>query len=433
MIKFGQLLVLFLPSLLFAEVAEIDYSFRLDKEGGVASLRVDAESGKILEQKVVYQSKHCTAPKKVRPTANPNIVLLTNDSEDEPYLFVVDKTNSRLSRIVELPTTVDEARIARNQALLTCDKDQLVSVDINSRTIMGIWDVGKILKPKGNGPQDVLITKDGRYAIFSFQKDNSTGKKKGGRLALFELPGMILKSDILLARDYRDWDIEEKIRRQGPGLELIFLDEQSNTLISTSDHYGALAVMNWSDVLAGELTTLQYIPTSARGDWGHAFPDRGVMFRNRKRTYCLITNAGVTGGALLFDVATRRVTQFFDTPPGIETPVYFPELSKAFAVCPGKTKKRVVDKVLKTYFPQRQMFVFDFSKSDETVLMKTVNYDDFLFQIGVLPRSDRAPLLAVSIGATEKQAERIMIVDTATQKTLDQKTAIGTVVQFAHP
>ena len=110
---------------------------------------------------------------------------------------------------------------------------------------MGIWNAGKILKPKGNGPQDILLTKDQRYAVFSFQKDSSSGKKKGGRLALFELPGMILKSDIMLARDFRDWNIEKKIRKQGPGLELIFLDERSNTLISTADHYGALAVMSW--------------------------------------------------------------------------------------------------------------------------------------------------------------------------------------------
>ena len=157
------------------------------------------------------------------------------------------------------------------------------------------------------------------------------------------------------------------------------------------------------------------------------------MFRLGKQTYCLITNSGVEGGAVLFDVARRKRVQYYDTPPGLETPVFLTKLSKAFAVCPGKRKERIVDQVIKEYFPRRQLFVFDFASGKEPYAMKTRNYEHFLFQLGLIHRENKLPLFAISIGDEASAANRIMIVDPQTQKTLDRQSSIGNVVQFSHP
>lgn len=415
---------------LFAEPLQIAYCYSKESSGGIAVVSIDDQSGKILHQSVVYESAHCLVPKKLRATDDGRTYLLTHDSDTLPLVFVVDTVDTRSSKLVELPARPDELRIAGPLAIVTCGQDWVVTIDINSRSILGMWDCGKILKPRGNGPQDVLITPDRRYAAVSFQKDSRSGKKWGGRIVLFELPGMNVRSDILLARDYRDWQIDPRIRSSGPGPEVMFLDERADRFLVTLDHYGAVAIMKWSELVAGKLSTIDYLPTSADGSWGVSFPDRGTMFHVSGKPYCLVTNASEQGGAVVIDLVQANVIARFATPPGVDTPCYIPELRAAFAVCPGKTKHREGDEVVKEYFPRNELFVFGFSAPSlpEATLTK-LSRPHNLFALGVLSRANASPYFVLASG--KNRADTLITFDPATRTFLDSQPAIGFVADFA--
>ncbi|MCA9216966.1 MAG: hypothetical protein KDB27_28050 [Planctomycetales bacterium] len=412
-----------------SEELRIGYSFARKGGGGMAMATVEADTGKILSQDIQYQSVYCTAPKKLRSVGDGKTFVMTNDDEMIRTIFVIDIEDSGRSRVVQMPGVPDEVRVAGTQLVITCSRDFLATVDINSRRILGMWDVSQLLKPPGNHPQDILVVPDGKHAIVSFQKDSPGGKKLGGRLVVFTLPGMDVVSDVVLGRDYEHWELKNSIRKTGPGLELIFLDERNDTVLSTADHYGAVALLRWSELFAGKLNTLEYLSTATDRSWGYSFPDRGVQFEIGSNSYCLVCNAGADGGAVIVDLEQWKIVHRMRTRFGLEKPIFLPELGKAFSSCPGKHKTRVRSEVVKKYEPHPVLSVFDF---DETDIAKTsvrpIRMKANLFQIGVLHRDGRTPLFIMSCG--QDAGTRVLIFDPATERLLDDQSAIGAVVQF---
>lgn len=408
---------------------DIAYSFKRGNRGGLAMATIDSQTGKILHQNVKYESAHCPAPKKVRPVGDGKTFIVTHADETRPFVFIIDTHDRQLNRLIELPGMPDEVRIVGTQAITTCSKDFIVAIDIPSRRILGMWDASSYLAPPGNHPQDILITPDGKHAIVSFQKDSPGGKKLGGRLTMFKLPGMDIVSDIVLGRDYDGWELENKIRKTGPGLELIFLDEENDTLLSTADHYGAVALMRWSEFKLGQLKRLEYRSTALNQSWGHSFPDRGIRVQIGERSYCLICNAGANGGSVIVDFKTWGVVHRMPTRFGLEKPVYIPELKKAFATCPGKHKTRVRGTIVKTYKPTSSLTVFEFdSTNPKRTSVRTIPLTENIYQMGVLRRDGTTPLLVLTSG--ENQASRIVVFDPTTEAVLDNHKSIGSPIQF---
>ena len=413
----------------FASELTLQYSFVGTLSGGLAQIELDSKSGKITGQKILFESKHCRFPKKVRPVKDGRTVLLTNDSKDQPYLFIIDTINTRQSRIVEMKSQPDEVRISGAQAIVTCGDDWIATVDINSRTILGSWDSSNLTRIKWNGPEDIFVTPDNEHAIISFQKDSKKGKRKGGRLIVFQLPGMRLVSDVALARDYEKWVLKNRIRKLGPGPELIFLDQKNDTILSTLDNYGAVVFLKWSELKTGKLSEFKYLPTSRDYSWGTSFPDRGSLFQLDGKSTALIMNAGTEGGAVLLDVAARNVVHYFEVPSGLEVPHFVPQLNRAFAVCPGKTKERRADTVIKTYEPKKALFVFELGGKPT---VKEIERRRYLFQLQPVPRVNQLPLMVISAGETSKRADTLLVFDPQTMKFVDQKRALGKIGQFAH-
>ena len=417
------------PTTVWSDKLDIAYSFKRGNRGGLAMATIDSATGKILHQNVKYESGHCPTPKKVRPVGDGKTFIVTHDDETRPFVFIIDTHDPQLNRLIELPGMPDEVRIVGTQAIVTCSRDFIVTVDIPSRRILGMWDASNYLTPPGNHPQDILITPDEKYAIVSFQKDSPGGKKLGGRLTMFKLPGMDIVSDIVLGRDYNGWELENKIRKTGPGLELIFLDEKNNTLISTADHYGAVALMRWSEFKLGQLKKLEYRSTAFDQSWGHAFPDRGIQVNIGDRSYCLICNAGAKGGSVIVDLKTWSVVHRMQTRFGLEKPVYIPELKKAFATCPGKHKTRTRGTIVKTYEPTSGLTVFEFDATDpKKTAVRTIPQAENTYQMGVLKRHGTTPLFVLTSG--QDQASRIVVFDPAKETVLDNQKSIGTAVQF---
>ena len=412
-----------------SEELEIGYSFRRSNRGGLAIATIDGDDGKILRQEVKYESHHCPDPKKVRPVGDGKTFLLTHANESRPFVFIVDTQDPQLSRQIELPGMPDEVRIAGTQAIVTCAKDHIATIDIVSGRVLAIWDVSDELNPPGNHPQDILITPDAKHAIISFQKDSPGGKKLGGRLAVFALPGMDVVADVLLGRDYEGWKLANKIRKTGPGLELIFLDEENDTILSSSDHYGAVALLRWSELQAGKLKDLEYRSTAFDKSWGHSFPDRGTQFVHNGKSYCLICNAGSKGGSVIVDLQSWEVVRRMQTRFGLEKPEFVPQLKRAFSTCPGKHKVRKRKEIVKTYRPQPVLTVFEL---DGGHIVKTkvreIPHCANLFQIGVLKRERKLPLLVLTSGKTI--ANRIIVFDPSTETILDSKPTIGSAIQF---
>ena len=408
------------------QVAEIGYSFQNGKAGGVAVAQIDTTSGKILDSKVLFESPDCRQPLKVRQTANQEYIV-TNIDEDNPSIFITG--NAKKLRQIELPTIPDDLQIADNQGLVTCDKDIIVAFDIERAKIIRSWDVGKLYRPRANGPESIFISSDKKYAVISFQKDNKTGKERGNRLGVYELPKMIQVADLQLPRDRKELHIEGNKKEQGPGPEVVIVSD--NTLSVTLDLYGAVGFMDWQAAIGNKIKNWSAVPTSLDGQWGIAFPDRVRKIQFGTHTTLLVFNAGVDGGAVLISPKQRRVLWKRPVPPGLERAIYLPKQRMAFSVCSGKTKTRRTSAIEKTYAPQPYLFAFDFSSSQafaEAPVEKIELTDKFAIKISrVSPGSN---LLLIAVGTKAQQPDELITYDPLKRKILDRQPIVGILGRF---
>lgn len=423
------MLLLFGLQAAWADIAEIGYSFSRDGGGGVVVVHVDTTTGKIVDQRILLESPKCAHPAKVR-LAGGNQLLLTNETPDPagPHLFLIEDADPPQVRSLVLPALPDEVRANGGFALLTCEDDWVARVDLNAAKVVGRWNAEDILDPPGNGPQDVFFGAAGQHVVVSFQKDSRTGKKLGSRIVVFRLPNLDVVADDRLPRNMPELHIEGNNREGGPGPEVIHVSEQNNTIVVTLDLYGAVAVADWSPLLAGDTVDWLYLSTATDGSWGNAFPDRMSVFRVARREVALVANAGSAGGMVLLDVKARKFIWQSATPPGLEAPVYVPGVRKAYSVCSGKTKRREGMEVEKTYRPQKGVYVCDFSSKQAARENQVEQIPTERLMYRITGVGENEPWLLLAGG--KDGPDTIMVLDARTGKFVDEQSAIGTLVRF---
>jgi hypothetical protein len=416
------------------DVAEVGYGFARDGGGGVVVVAVDTAAGKILDQRILFESAECTNPEKLRRSVARKQLLLTSETSraSGPHLFLIDDNGEPRVRSLALPEMPDEVRVAGDFAVATCEDDWMVQVNLDSAAVVGKWNAEDILDPPGNGPEDLCFTADGPYVAVSFQKDSGSGKKRGSRIGIFRLPEFDVVADAQLPRNKPELHNANNNKETGPGPEVIHISEQNNTIVVTLDLYGAVAVADWKPLLAGKPVTWSYLSTATDGSWGTAFPDRMGVFQLDGREVALVTNAGEAGGVALLDVKAREIIWRQKTPAGLETPVYIPAVRKAYAVCSGKTKQRRLKETEKTFHPRSGVYVCDFSSAESSPAawrereVTTIETERILYRITDV--EEGTPWLLVAGG--EGSADTLMILDARSGRFVDEQPTIGALSRF---
>ena len=412
-----------------AQTVSIAYSFRKDESGGVALVEIDPSTGRMLADRVILDSPECREPTKVRRAGDGQSLVVANVAPDGPQLFVIPLTGDSPAHAVQLKATPDDLEVVGHLAIISGETDVLAAVDLRTRKTSD-WDVDETLKPPANDPEDVYITRDQRYAVISFQKDGEKGKKRGNRLAVYQLPQLKLLADLPLERTRPDLHIEGNLTEQGPGPEIIYVSDRTDTLLVTLDLYGVVGLADWSQARQGRPLQWRMLSTSPQDTWGTAFPDRGCPLTLGNNEYFLVCNAGVEGGVALVGLKQKQIVWRRDTPSGLETPVYFPQLKRTYSVCSGKTKRRTEQAVEKTFAPQQSLYAFDFSSpaAVQTSPVEEIPLGAYTFQIAAV--SQQPPRLLLAIGPTADGANRLLTYDPVARKVLDDQPASGTIGRF---
>ncbi len=421
-----------LPGHLLADMREVAYSFTDDGGGGIAIVEIDDAAGKIVGGRTLFQDEHCSDPQKVRIAAGGRILVVTNESEDDPGLFLTSREPSTPLRHVRLSGVPDELRVTGSFGLVTCDDDTLAWVDLARARVARGWSAEYQLAPPGNAPEDVLIFAQGERALVSFQKDSKKGKKFGSRMALIRLPEMKTMADLRLPRTRPDLHIAGSRKEQGPSPEVMLVSESTNTLLVTLDLYGAVALMDWSSAQEGQITGLTYLPTSLDGSWGNAFPDRVALIELVGHPYVLVCNAGEAGGAVLVDLPQRRIARKWKVPPGLEKPVFLQQHRLAVSVCSGKVKRRTGNGLEKDDEPRRKIYFFDFSRSGDArdARLQEIPLEGYARRLTTVASSTGRFVLIAS-GRGKKAMDQLLMLDAIKKEVVDRVRAAGEISRFA--
>lgn len=405
----------------------ITYSFSDEDSGGAAWVTVDAASGLFRDHQVIFDVAECGVPLKIRRDRTRDLVVVTDIEETDPQLFMAPMRPNAEPTAIGLPSEPDELRLVDTLAMVTCDKDEIVFVELTEARVRKVDQLDKMLKPPANGPEDIHIGPEQQFAIVSLQKDSGKGKKLGNRLLVYSLAKQELVADLRLPRDRPDLHIEGNLEQQGPGPEVIHVSAATNTLAVTLDLYGGVALMDWDAARQGQLSDYRVLSGSLEETWGNAFPDRVATFRIGEHEFMLVSNAGTEGGSILIDLNSRRTVWSRPTPPGLESAVYVPSLRQAFSVVSGKTKWRADGDVQKEFRPRAELVMFDFRSADavRNAPVTTIPLPGLPTQIVLASQSP--PRLLIAVGQEAQRADTLLLFDPVTQKVTDQRPAAGIV------
>ncbi len=225
-----------------AETVSVPYSFSDEDSGGAALAQIDVESGRILSNQVLFDSSECLEPLKIRQSADRRTVVVTNLAEAGPQLMLWSANEPNDVTPIRLPSVPDEVRLTPRHALLTLKEDAVAAVDLVPPHHVLVRELDKLLKPPANAPEDLVVDASGKFVVVSFQKDSSSGKKKGNRLVVLKQSDLSVVADLPLPRNYPDLHIQGNPKEAGPGPEVICISPTTDTLAVTLDLYGAVAM-----------------------------------------------------------------------------------------------------------------------------------------------------------------------------------------------
>ena len=408
------------------------YSFHDEDSGGVAIVEVDLATRRLRRSRVLFDLPECRQPTKVRISADGQRYACLNIEKSGPHLFVWHQSSPSETKSLALPALPDEMRVLGDLAIITCENDTVVFVDLATNTIVHTDDFAQSLTPPGCSAEDIFLVPDTNYAVVSLQKDNKSGTKQGNRLVIYDVTTREHVADLQLPRDHPELHIESDKRERGPGPEVIAYSKRHDLLITTLDLYGAIAATTWSAALQKPQADWRLTSTSAGGGWGTSFPDRATLLSLEDRDYYLVCNSGARGGCVLIDLATQSVVWKHPMPPGMEAPIFMPASNKAITVCSGKTKRRTDESVEKSLTPQQSVYIMTFSVPDlSQSRVQSIHMPGFARQITHV--SESTPWLLVACGQDALNADTLVLFDSDSLTILDYGRAFAPVQQFALP
>jgi len=393
--------------------------------GGIAEVRVDPASGEIRAHRVLHQSSVLRRAEKFDVGAEGRRLIVLSRLEKEPNAIVIRLDDPELGFTeLRLPGEPDDLSLFGHHALVGTGDGSLVVIDLLKAEIISTWSVRRGLSPPGHKPEDVEVLPDGRTALVTLQKDNSSGTRHGNRVLVVRVPDLELIADLPLPRDKPELHHPVATNEAGPGPEIIHFSVEKDLLILSLDLYGAIATADLSKAIEGELHRYEAHSAAVDGTFGTSFVDRLTAFSRGDDRFILAANAGPDGGAVVLCMHERRIVQRLEVPHGLETLTFLPAHRMIVASAAGKHKERQQPRVIKTRRPRPELWLFPISESESHPLgseRRAMPVNTFRI-VPIAP--DANALLFVTVG-TGSVPHEVMIYDVAADQVRSRAAAYG--------
>lgn len=406
------------------DVTTIFYSSNTHNGGGVAELILDSSSGAVISHQWISEGLELSTAKKLAVTEDGNYLALT--SEDDPSVLIYNLAD-REAEVLRVPMEREtETVVAWRNSFVVCTPQGWFYLIDPLDGIISTWNSRDSLLPSGRKGEEILVLPDQDLALISFQKDSHGGRHEGSRLLVFDLEGFHVLHDLRLPRDRPDLHIPADPREMGPNPEMIFVSPATNTLVLSLDLYGGLAFADLDAAMNGEWSNLEYISSHLEGEWGTAFPDRGLLVHGEDTDYLLISNASENGGLIWVDVGSREILGRYPCATGTQHPVKIAATQQLATVPSGKIKSRTESGLDKTYEPGSELMLFDLSplEAGEAPGLENIDLGAPLIRIVPLQPAHSSKVL---LAAEQSSGNSWIIYDLETSETTDEFEALGEV------
>jgi hypothetical protein len=393
-------------------IAQIVYTFRDGEEGGVAYLRIDPKTGKLLEHQTLIRKGKAKKADKPRFSLDGRHVAITISRKKTPNMLIKSVFDNEKPRNVSLPGKPDEIRAAQDGFVVSCDNGMITFVPYLAATRGQATFDANALDPPASDGEDVLVPDNLPLAIVSMEKDN--------RILILDLTNMSLRADIRLPAELNGIAASDDMKSKGPQPEVILASSKANTLFVTLDAYGGIGLMDLDAAVNGQTTNLVYLSTALDGSWGTAYPDRASLLTLGAKKYALVTNAGRAGGLCLVDLAGRKVSRRFRVRHGLEKPAVLPGANVVVLAPAGKLKGEGP----KSYHPGNEVILLNLDGADTPadIDIVSVPLDKNIFYVVPID-AESSSLVLLAAGADKP--DRLLVFDVLKREVVTRAPANG--------
>lgn len=337
-------------------VQSVYYTFRDGKEGGIAELRVDRASGRILGNEVLAADRSFLQPHKLVVSDSGRYLLATSTHAVRNNLLLID-LSSRSHQFLSVAQKPDDLAAWRDTFVVGAEAQWCYFVDAAAGVVSRQWNGAHELRPDGRRIEYVTTTADGT-AWTSWQKDSGSGQRKGSRVVTLDISSGTTIADLPLPRALPQLHLAD-LKERGPNPEIIIPSTRTNTLLLSMDIYGGVVLADLDAAREGSWSNLSYLPVSPDGTWGTAFPDRACRVPVGSGEFVFVANSGREGGVSWVDLSARTVAQKIATPPGLSSPILVNGGRTLVAPVGGKVKWAHFGALRASQEPRAELHVFE--------------------------------------------------------------------------
>jgi len=401
----------------------IYYTFKDGREGGVAALRVDRSSGRILDNRVLASDRSFLRPHKLALSESGRYLLATSTHAVRHNLFLVDLAAGE-ARLLSVAQKPDDLAAWRDTFVVGAEAQWCYFIDAEAGTVSHRWNGAHELRPDGRRIEYVATTSDGT-AWTSWQKDSGSGNRKGSRVVTLDIPSGRTIADLRMPRALPQLHLADR-KERGPSPEIIIPSARTNTLLLSMDLYGGIVLADLDAAREGSWSNLSYHSVSLDGSWGVAFPDRACRVPLHSGEYVFVANTGPDGGVTWVDLAGRSVIQSIATPPGLSSPIVVSGGRTIVAPVGGKVKWAHFGALHESRKPRAELHLFDIGSGGAHLAHRVVSLPSAAtLAAPVAPEANDLVVLTLE--------NEFLVVRSSTGAIVDRGPASGEIFRTTHP
>ncbi len=436
LLNFLSVLVLFgLPDL--AEGASrCFYSYYHAEGGGGGEMIIEAEAGRILSHRSIFDSP-----------GNPMIEGVASDETGEFFVVANRHKEARscyMLRLlegqpllaawrVELPQRADHHLVRAGRAVILGHQGSVFRLDADRPGVVsGAVDLKRALEIHDSALAGAAFSPDGARIVVLVAEDSPDGRREGGRLVVLRWPSLAVVHSISLPRSHPELHYPSGSRERNPMPVAIQLFPESNTAALALNLYGAVAFTDLDALLDGRLENYSELPTSRDESFGAGYPTALFPVEVAGRQLVLADNSGGEGGMAVFDPASRKRLAWLDTG---KTSIGFFQMvdaNRGVGNRSGVISSRGQDATQTSHSEQNDLIVIDFSPLTNGHLPQheIIALEDYVYFSSPIGLANPARKILLGLFGFDRKTLTCAIYDIDARRIMDRQPALGVIRGF---
>ncbi len=397
--------------------------------GILAGLTFDPATGQLGDTPELFSAPGQPVLQEMVESGDSKFLAVLDRQNEARSFFVFERESGGLkSTRIEIPQRAVRMAIEGGLLAVAGHGGSIFQVQLSPAQVLREVPIREIIKPKGPQISAIQFSPDKATLVILMRDETPGPHGESGRVVLASWPELKVKSDLRIPALYPNLHYGAEPAKDSVAATGIHMSGTTNTVSLLIENYGGILLADLDKFLAGEIANSSFIPVSASGREGEAFPTAQFPFEFQNRPFLAVDSGTTAGGLTFIDLKSRKRVARAETGP--TSMAFFGVLGgegRAFASRGGLVMHRGAGMTESKHSEQDQLVLLDLKPllNGESPLFEIVSFESNLYWTANLgPGNDRHILLGLFAKKLHGDLE-LGVYDAVEKKLIDRKPSPG--------